>query len=221
MLGTDGQIWWLKPPGQNDLDFALSTEFVVARVGQLIGAPTCTSMVVEITRDLEHYEFRRGRRLREGFGHATLAVDAAQEVRGELRWRTEDDNKSRQVGIYALYDWCWGCDDQWLHCVTSDKEIYSHDHGCYLPPSGHKWDVPSLQKNVDIPHLLGVSPIGLSNHAIEAVAQSLEKVDKSGLLQILRTVPTSWPVHDNELETLGWFLERRAPAVAARLRNLI
>ncbi len=221
IVGTDGRHWWVKPPHQGELDWALTTEFVVSRAGAMIGAPTCRSAVIEITRDFDGWEYRRGGYLREGLGHGMEEVESAKEERSNLRYRTEDDNKSRQAGIYALYDWCWGRDEQWLHSTTNDMTIYSHDHGWYLPPSGPKWDTQLLRDYVDLPHPLPQSSAGLHYPAVEAVARELEKIDKSLLAAMLRRVPGAWPVSDAELETLGWFLERRAPAVAARMRALV
>jgi hypothetical protein len=50
---------------------------------------------------------------------------------------------------------------------------------------------------------------------------TIERVGRDDLLNILRTVPARWPVTEVELETMGWFLERRVQGVAARLRSLI
>jgi hypothetical protein len=52
------------------------------------------------------------------------------------------------------------------------------------------------------------------------VANALEHVERESLVQVLRSIPASWPVSDEDLEALGWFLERRAPAVASRVRVL-
>ena len=76
-LGTDGRRWWVKPPHQGDPDLALVTEYVVGRVGALIGAPTCENSVVEIPADFTGWEFARGRTLSAGLGHGTVEVEAA------------------------------------------------------------------------------------------------------------------------------------------------
>ncbi|WP_326829276.1 hypothetical protein OIE13_34595 [Streptosporangium sp. NBC_01810] len=64
-------------------------------------------------------------------------------------------------------------------------------------------------------------PGGLSGEAVEEVSEALEKINRDALVNILRGVPASWPVSDDDLEALGWFLEHRAPAVARRVRALI
>jgi hypothetical protein len=70
-------------------------------------------------------------RLAEGYGSASLEVGDVVEVRS-LQHRSEDDNARRHVGVYALYDWCWGADDQWLYQGGTRNTIFSHDHGSYL-----------------------------------------------------------------------------------------
>ena len=203
------------------LDFALVTEYVVGKVGALIGAPTCENSVIYIDQAFDDWEFAPGKRLRAGLGHGTLEVEAAIEERPNLKYRSEDDNRARQAGIYALHDWCWGSDQQWLHSTTQDNSIYSHDHGFYFPPSGWRWDVDALRARVDDAHILGQAADGLTSRDLWAVADELDKVDKAALTTILRQVPSAWPVTDAELEVLGWFLESRAGAVAGRLRELL
>jgi hypothetical protein len=146
---------------------------------------------------------------------------ADEQGRPSLVARDQDDNRVRHVGIYALFDWCWGTDAQWLYDLDNDRTIYSHDHGLYFPPAGRGgWTEPDLTHNLDVPSELPDSASGLSREAIEARAVSLEAVTREGLIAVMNSVPAGWPVDDGELEALGWFLEHRAPAVAARLRAL-
>jgi hypothetical protein len=124
--------------------------------------------------------------------------------------------------VYALYDWCCGADAQWLYDLNNDRTLYSHDHGLYFPPPGKGgWTISDLVTVVDVPYQLPDPPDGLLATAIDELAASLEDVDRSSLVSIMNRVPTSWPVSDDELEALGWFLEYRAPAVAERLRLLV
>lgn len=50
---------------------------------------------------------------------------------------------------------------------------------------------------------------------------ALEKINRDALVNILCGVPASWPVSNDDLEALGWFLEYRAPSVASRIRALV
>ncbi|MBL7257121.1 hypothetical protein [Paractinoplanes lichenicola] len=170
---------------------------------------------------LAGWEFAPGRLLQAGLSHGTIEVDAAIEERPMLRFRNQDDNRLRHAGIYALYDWCWGSDQQWLHSTSQQNSVFSHDHGFFLPPSGWRWDAGQLRAKVDEPHPLRQEVDGLLREDLWRFADELDKVDRAVLLPILLRVPSAWPATDTDLETLGWFLERRAVAVASRLRDLL
>ena len=220
--GKDGRLYWLKPPHQGeDQDFALATEYIVGRLGALIEAPTCPNVVIEIEPAMAGYEYSRGKILAAGLGHATVEVPAAMLERPNLKFRNQDDNRVRHARIFALWDWCWGSDQQWLHGATEDNATYSHDHGFFFPPAGWRWTIEELRRHVDEPHQLRQSADGLCRGDLVATAEGLERVDRVALAEVLRRVPQDWPVEDRELEVLGWFLERRAPAAAERIRTLI
>jgi hypothetical protein len=215
-LGSDGRRWWVKPPNQLQGGKVLVTEHVVAEAGLLIHAPVCEVAVAKIPDELIGWEFKVGSFLESGFAHASLEVpDANQE--GQLTHRQHDDNARRHAGVYALYDWCWGGDDQWLYCWSDDRKVYSHDHGWYLPESGADWSHTTLTNRVDGPHELPTDASGLLYDELRLVADSLRRVDRGDLVRILSGVPASWPVSTSDLEALGFFLERRIPQVADRL----
>lgn len=224
VIGSDGNDWFVKslqtcPAGQ---EASIAIEHIVAGVGKLIGAPMCDTSLIRIPPEIAGWEPRPGAALVEGWAHGSKALEHADERgRPNLDARVQDDNSRRHVGIYALFDWCFGCDQQWLYDIDNDRTIYSHDHGLYLPPVGSGfWLVAELIAAVDKPNPLPDPPHGLDKGQIAGVAQALEAVNRHSLATILNSVPTSWPVTDADLAALGWFLESRAKPVAARLRAL-
>lgn len=219
-LGSDGRRWWVKPVNNLQGARVIVTESVVGRAGVLLGAPVCEVAVVRIPPEIAGWEFRPGAKLEASFAHASLAVDDAQELRA-LEYRQRDDNRRRHAGVLALYDWCWGGDDQWLYCETDDRKLYSHDHGWYLPETGPNWSEGALMAHVDLPHPLACSSSDLDQTTLGQLADRLDTLKRSELARMLGGVPASWPASDSELEALGLFLERRAPAVAGRLRSLM
>ena len=219
-LGSDGRRWWVKPANNLQGARVIVTESVVGRAGALIGAPVCEVAVVQIPAEIAGWEFRPGARLEPSFAHASLAIDDAQETRA-LEYRQRDDNQRRHAGVLALYDWCWGGDDQWLYCETDDRKLYSHDHGWYLPEVGPNWSEASLLEHIDTPHQLHGPSSDLDPTALRQLAERLESVTREELAAMLQGVPVSWSASDAELEALGFFLERRAPAVAGRLRDVM
>jgi hypothetical protein len=221
VIASDDQEYFVKslggcPPGYEEM---VVVEWIVAQVGLLIKAPVCTTSLIRVTKEISDFSPQAG--LDAGLGYASLALRQAEEHKPNLTARRNDDNARRHVGAYALYDWCWGFDEQWLYDLSDDRALYSHDHGLYLPPVEEGgWSRDALIAVVNEPHQLTDPSAGLSIAAVEEVATALETVQRAELVAVLRSTPASWPVTDDELETLGWFLERRAPSVASRLRCL-
>jgi hypothetical protein len=192
------------------------TEQIVGRAGRLIGAPVCAVQTIEIPPDFVGWEFRPGARLEVGIAHASRQIDPVVE-NGTLDRRLDDDNARRHAYIFALHDWCWGGDGQWLVALAEDNAYYSHDHGWYLPPEGPVWTADSLEAHVDMAHEFGGSGDAITPAIASEVAASLRKVERAALRDVLRTIPRTWPITDDELECVGFFLERRADATAQRL----
>jgi hypothetical protein len=225
VIGSDGHDYFVKslqtcPLGQ---EASLAIEHVVARVGSLIGAPVCSTSLILITADIAGWEPRPGVPLQEGLAHASRALEHCDEQgRPNLAARSNDDNAARHAGVYALFDWCSGSDQQWLYDLDDDSRIYSHDHGLYFPPANNgSLDESALIGAVDLPSQLPDPPTGLSKAACETIADALDNVTRGDLAAILNSIPASWPVSNAALQTLGWYLERRAPAVATRVRSLV
>jgi len=218
-LASDQRRWWVKPLNNAQGPRVTLTEHLIACAGRLIGAPTCQAAVIEIPAEVAGWEFRPGLYLEAGLAHASLAVDDVQEAR-TLDYRERNDNQRRHAGVYAIYDWCWGGDEQWLYCETADRKLYSHDHGFYLPETGPDWTKETLLARVNEPHQFPHTANGVDAASLHDLAIRLDSVSQEELVVLLKGVPASWSVLDAELETLGYFLQARAPGVAQRLRNL-
>ena len=218
-LAEDGARYWIKPLNNAQGQRVPITEQIVGRVGALIGAPTCHVCTISIPPDLAGWEFRPGRQLEAGIAHACEHVEDAVETRA-LDHHVDDDNARRHACAAALYDWCWGGDLQGLLAVTREYRFFSHDHGWFLPPEGPSWSAAELLANVDAAHELAVPAHHSINATIaEAIAAALEAITRDHLREALAGIPASWPVSDEELECVGYFLEKRAPVVATRIRQ--
>jgi hypothetical protein len=215
---AEGDRWWVKPQNNPQGPRVPVTELIVGMAGALIGAPVCEVAVIEIPPELEGAEFRPGFALQAGLASGSRHVEGVLEHR-DLVHLEDDDNRARHAGVFALYDWCWGSDDQWLYSSIEDSKIYSHDHGHYLP-GGPDWTVQQLVSHVDVPHPQSRSPAELSPAMLDKLADRLERLSRSSITKVLLAVPAGWQVAQDELETVGWFLERRAPQVAERLRQM-
>jgi hypothetical protein len=221
---SDLKDWFVKTletciPGEEK---SVVVEMIVARLGDLIGAPVCRTSLIRVPRIFEGWTPYPDREpLRAGLAHASLALEHAEEVRPYLAARTKDDNKRRHVGVYALFDWCFGMDQQWLLDLDNDRSVYSHDHGLYFPPLGPAgWDSDALAARVEEPRELPDPRDDLLPEEAKRLALAIEQVSRDDIAGILCSVPASWPVSDADLEALGWFLEARAPGVSERVRSL-
>lgn len=197
-------------------------EMVVANLGRAIGAPVVQTTVIKVPLELKGQEIKPGVAISSDYAHASLALDQCDELgRPNLIARSQDDNSRRHAGIYALFDWFMGCDQQWLYDINDDRSIHSHDHGLYLPPLNEgRWTVDALQAHVGDAHVLPDDPAGLAAEAVAAVSKRLRELTRDEMVAALSAVPIGWSVTDDELDALGWFLESRAPQVADRVDAL-
>jgi hypothetical protein len=216
-LDRAGERWNVKAPNNPQGGRVVCTEHLVSAAGRLIGAPVCEVQPIRITEEFVGITFPNGLLLAAGVGSASREVPDVVEER-DLAHRDRDDNASRHVGVFALYDWCWGADGQWSVRTSDDNRLFSHDHGWYFPPEGPDWNEGELVNKVDVPRELAKSAAGLDLAEIDRVAYALEAVTREHLRSILLSVPSEWAVPNDDLEAVGFFLERRAPAVAARMR---
>jgi len=217
-LGSDGHEWFVKPPNHNQGGKVLATEYIVGRLGALLGHGVCAVRPMRIDASFVGWEFQPMHPLVEGWGNASLAVPSVVEER-VLDHRTEDDNRVRHTTLFALYDWAWGGDAQWLY-RTDDGSTHSHDHGWYFPPEGADWTVDELRACHDLPRLPGWDAMNLDRGAVATVSDRVLNVGREEIRSILQSVPPAWPVSDVELCVLGAFLEWRRTSVAAQLTAL-
>ena len=220
-LGADGNLYWVKLITNRQGPMVPVNEQIVGRCGALIGAATCRVELVDIPETLTGEV--SGIAVSAGLAHGSADVPGTVNE-PSLEYRAEDDNQKRHAGLYALHDWCWGQDSQWLFALSDEYKTYSHDHGHFFP-GGPNWQsyAERVRAQVDEPHLLQYhfEATGLDPAAVRDCADALDAVTTGDLVEILGTIPREWPVTDTELELLGFFLERRAPQVATRMRSLI
>lgn len=218
-IDMQDERWYVKAPNNPQGGRVVATEFIVSAAGRLIGAPVCEVQPMLIPAEFAGMRFPSGLELVPGVGSASREIaNVAEEA--YLGHGSEDDNRKRHAGVLALYDWCWGGDGQWLYCASDENRLYSHDHGWYLPPGGADWNEAALLAEVDAPHPLSALPADLDLAELDRLADMLEAIGREELRRILAEVPPQWGIPRSELEATGYFLERRAPAVAKRMRAL-
>lgn len=216
---SDGETYWVKTrEGCQAGGTSLAIEQVLGRAAQLIGVSVVSPQLIMIPGDGLGIVVR-GAALAGGYAHGSRAVGTCFERRQPPEFRSQDENARRHVGLYLLYDWAFGADLQYLYDTRADSAAYSHDHGLYLGSNG-RIDVAVLEAHGASCPLPGWASTGLSTATIDEMATRLEELTSEELVGILNLVPLSWPVTDEQLEAVGWFLFERSTPATQRLRAL-
>ncbi len=218
-LADDGLRYWCKSLNNFQGPRVAVTEQIVGRLAALIGAPACAVQLLQLDA-IAGWEFRpgSGRVVEAGWAHGSLAIDPAVETRS-LDHRSDDDNRRRHCGIYALCDWLAGSDVQWLCGVSEDNAYYSHDHGYYL--TGPEWTSAGLVAARETPYALSTPAEHLDGEELRRLADALDAVSRQDIERELSKLPYDWPVADDELTAVAEFADHRREPVAARLRAMV
>lgn len=219
VLGDDDERYWCKSVNNFQSARLPVTEQIVGRLGDLIDAPVCTCKLV-VLDEIVGWEIRKGsaRLVEAGYAHGSRAVEPTLETR-QLRFRTDDDNRRRHCGLYALCDWLYCGDLQWLRATDEDNAYYSHDHGFFL--TGLDWTKESLAERGAEQGPITVDPDQLDATELGRLAERLEDMTLDEIETAISGLPTSWPVSDQELAAVARFANLRKAPVAARLRSLV
>lgn len=219
VLGEDQLRYWCKPLNNFQTPRLPVTEQIVGRLGRLIGAPVCDCKLISLD-EIEGWEIRQGtgRLVESGYAHGSQAVEPSLETR-ELKFRSDDDNRRRHCGLYALSDWLYCGDLQWLRATDQENAYFSHDHGFFL--TGPEWTRESLAACGVEPGPITLDPAQLDPGEINRLGGALEGLSSADIEAAISGLPTSWPVSDEELAAVAQFADLRKAAAAARLRSLI
>ena len=216
---NDGHRYWCKAVNNPQGPKVPATEQIVARLGTLASIAVCPVQLLRVPPAIAGWEFRDGIPLAEGWVHGSLAIHPVTETH-TLAYRQDDDNAKRHAGYFALYDWLFGNDPQWLVSQPAGWMYYSHDHGHYFP-GGPAWTVASLEGNKDTPNALGADIAGLDRSEVLRIADALDGIDQQMLEDAVADLPFDWPVSDAELDAVVAFAMYRRTPVASRLRTLL
>ena len=216
--GNDGADYWCKVTNNPTSPRIPVNEQVAGQLGLAIGVSVAEPVLVKLD-GIAGWEFQPGRHVEAGWAHGCRAVDAAFETRS-LEHRSEDDNRVRHAGFYALMDWLAGSDQQWLRSSSAHNAYFSHDHGHFFP-GGPDWTPATLAATGTRAQHLNVPPDGLDRDHLAHLADAIEAITKDEIDAVMSKIPDTWPVGDDELAALSDFLESRQGPVATRLRGLL
>ncbi len=215
-LASDGQQYWVKPPGNPQGARTLVAEAIAYGIGRLIGAPVPADALIHIPATF-NWEYADAYRLHGGTGHGSLNVEDVVVAEEWGIYSRLDDNRRRQASILALWDLCMGVDPQWLHQTTEDYSIWSFDHGFWLAGEAD-WTIDSLKT-------IGTSPwqfeldLGVASASgLREAADQVDSLSLAAIQAVAGSVPLEWETTSQELSELASILFLRTEGVAERLR---
>lgn len=218
----DGRVVWVKAMGNPQGNQALTTEFVVASVGRLLGLSVAEPIIVHLPAVLagmvrDHPEAPI---LQSGPAFASAHIADAEE-KYEFTAAHKDDNPRRHVGIWALWELFLGDDAQWIYSMSDDESTYSFDHSLWLGRHEADWDRQFLTQEVHSAWETFTTDTSYFDPTeVRRIAQALRGLTPEEILEILLQVPVEWGTSTSDLEALGWFLAARRFHVADHLDAL-
>jgi hypothetical protein len=217
-LADDGRNYWVKVKDNPHGNKTLANEYVVWALGMHIGAPMLNAALLSIPTELDGFTYCDEVKLREGVAFGSLHLASA--VEGEsVAFVKEDGNMERYPFMLALWDLCLGADMQVLYDTSKANQVSSFDHGLWFSSDEGDWDADVLTRLAEGKWHWPAAPLGLSGRAFHEAADALTDLSLDDTLNIVSGVPLEWEIQSNDLEALAWFVAKRAPIVATRLRQ--
>lgn len=219
MVGSDGRRYWVKYQQNPHGQLSLLAERIVAAVSAYLSGPVPDASLINIPKrfhgvkvlDTEYV-------LHQGPAHASLEVSGQCTESYDLSHIPKDGNRFRAPKAIALWEWCFGDDEQWLYVQSEDHQLWTFDHGMWLGGGG-EWTIDSLKNTYDVSAGWDGNVRGMDAGTFLAMADKIESCTVADLLSVVATVPLDWGFTDNELIDVAYWLDRRRNHVATNLRK--
>lgn len=219
-LAVNGGRYWVKCIGNPHGVDSLMAERVVEALARKLDAPMRPSVLVEVPEHLIHDPRLLGSGNQAGVAHGSLLLESS-EVKNVLDCVGRDGNNVRQPRFIALWELCFGEDEQWLYDRDNEEQVWSFDHGYWIT-GGEPEPLTAMDLEVTLrswkPWEGSVK--GMHPGAFLEVADRLEGLAVTDFIDAVASVPVAWGVSDDLLESLAWWLHQRRMHVAARMRAL-
>ncbi len=180
----------------------LIAEHVVARLGQLLGAPVGEVSLVQVPDILRTDPTVMA--MGAGIAHGTLFIENITD-RMALGHTNIPENRSRFAGLCVLYSLAGASDHQLFYSTKAPQLVYSLDHGHFFP-GGPNWTVATLQAAgpaVVDPYFAGG---GLTSAELADARSQLEAISDRDITSVLAGPPPEWPFTDDERNALQPYL---------------
>lgn len=219
-LAVNGDRYWVKCLGNPHGVDSLIAERVVEALARKLDAPMRPSVLVEVPEHLTHDSRLIGSGNQAGIAHGSLLLDSC-DVKNVLDSAKRDGNSFRQPRFIALWELCYGEDEQWLYDRDNEEQVWSFDHGYWITGGEPE---PLTPRDLEVTlrkwkpwegSVRGMDPVAFLD-----VAAQLEALAVADFIDVAASVPVAWGVSDDLLESLAWWLYGRRIHVAGRMRAL-
>lgn len=185
----------------------IATDSIVGRLGVAMGAPVGTVGLVDVPAELIDIEPRMAH-MTPGISHGCVWIPGCSE-REDIMHLGHGDNRRRFARLAVLYGWVFANDRQYIYRNRMPFEVYSVDHGHFLP-DGPWWTVASLEADeyvVPDPHLIG--GCGLTGPDLREACMGLLGINDAVIARAVAAPPDHWGVTLPERVGLAAYLSNR------------
>ena len=219
-LATNGANYWVKYMGNAHGTDSLIAERVVEALARKLAAPMRPSILVNVPEALTHDPRLAASGIQAGVAHGSLFLNSCLE-KNVLDSVTRDGNKIRHPRFIALWELCYGEDEQWLYDRDNEEQVWSYDHGYWITGGEPE---PLTVKDLELT-LTSWKPWdgplkGMDPQAFVEMRERIEGLTVTDLIDVVASVPLAWGVPDDLLESLAWWFYRRRTHATARMRQL-
>lgn len=192
---------------------AIVNEQIVARLGFLLGAPVCPTLLIEIPEELCNIEPQMND-ISPGLAHAINFIDDCSERAG-IDHTGVAENRERFAHLEILYTWMHAGDHQLIYRTTPPHLVYSVDHGHFFP-GGPDWSVQTLASAAAILQYDQVFTVAAITRAERSnVLAKLTAITDTQIDEIVAGPPASWGIDLIERAALSAMIKSRKSQILA------
>jgi hypothetical protein len=201
---SDGALYVVKG---RQMGRVLVNDHLVARLGELLGAPVTTTALVDIPQALITIEPQVAH-IPSGISHGAKWIEDCTD-RLTFEHAHLPENRHRFALLAILYSWagCWS-DHQFIYKKAAPQEVFSVDHGHFFQ-SGPNWTISGLQGAPPVVLDPVFGACALTPVELRSAARSLKSVDLSDVSAIVNWIPTDWGLSSDERAAMIEYLVRR------------
>jgi len=190
----------------------LVNDHIVARLGELIAAPTGHVALVDVPRLLVDNQPEMSH-MTPGVAHGSGFMRNCTEREGLLHTAVPE-NRQRFASLAVLFGWTWSNDEQFIYENAPPHLVWSVDHGHFF--HGPSWTEASLSgaPPVDVSATLQAA-CQFSDDELADAVRPLGQLSDDAIAEVVAGPPDAWGMTMSERVTLAAFLAERRDQLLA------